>query len=324
MLPGRTFAQQITIDVSSIDSVANCQDTPAVCQERVEELTLLVQLVLRQIVESQYPELPNGTRYYQQEAYLNDLEENPLAPGNERSFEVSFGIAPEIDRQSHAVYRETWRIFQQIVPLGYMDHLTEINFYNDKSDRYAALIYQRVERRDGEEQASWKLEVNLDNFSLSRANYNDGVETLTHETGHILLLNKDQMDYFEDEDDCNTHYVASLRACAREGSYYDSLRTYWDDDFREWSEAFAPDLESRNLSGEIREELESYYLEHEEEFVSEYAATSLDEDAAETIAHLARFPIPQDAQTLADKKIYALLEFDELVELRSRVQELLR
>jgi hypothetical protein len=315
---------QITIDIGSLEQIQNCEASLAECEQKIQRVQLLVQTLLRQIIESQYPDLPEGDEYYKQESYLEDLDEYPLEVGDRKEFDVSLGIAPTIDRNTHPVYRETWRLLSEIIPQEYVDHVDEIRFYHDENDRYAALVRQRVVRTNGEISVEWRLDINLDNYSLGRGDYNEAVETLVHEVGHILLMNQTQMDYFVDEDACTNYYLPPLQACAEDGSYYDVLESWWDEEFIEWSERWSGDLRNPELAEDVEDELQTYYEEHTDEFVSAYAATSPNEDAAEVIAHLAVEDIPKTARTIADKKIYALLAFEEMLELREDVQALLR
>ncbi|MFW0871443.1 MAG: hypothetical protein ACKKL4_03250 [Patescibacteria group bacterium] len=323
--PLSTYAQaRITIDIGSIDRIKNCQASEEECKERIEEVKLLVQALLQQILATQYPELPQGNEYYKQSKYLRGLSEMPLAEGEEKVFEISYGVAPAINRHTHPVYRETWRIFSSIVPGEYLNNFKSIHFYRDKTDRYSALVRQRITRENGDISEEWELDVNLDNFSLSRGKYNYAIETLAHETGHILLINSGQMEYFIEEDDCKNHYVAQLKACARDESYYSVLDDFWSDAFIKWSHEWEGDLRSSEVGEQATEELDKYYTKHEDEFVSIYAASGPDEDAAEVIAYLARDDLPKRARTIADKKIYSLVGFDEMSTLRDRVQGLLR
>lgn len=315
---------QITIDIGSLEQIKNCQASEAECERRIQEVQLLVQTLLRQIIESQYPDLPSGSEYYKQDSYLDDLEDIPLREGERTTFDINQGVAPDIDRNTHPIYRETWRLVREIVPDEYLDNFNAIRFYNDKDDRYSALVRQRVMRDNEEISVEWRLDINLDNYSLEQGDYNDAVETITHEAGHVLLMNATQMEYFVDEDECDNYYVAQLQACAQDSSYYEILMQWWDEEFIKWGNDWAGDLRNPELAEDLEGELRGYYEEHEGEFVSAYAATGPNEDAAEVIAHVAMEDIPKTAGTIAEKKMYALLTFEEILELRERVQQLVR
>ena len=265
----------------------------------------------------------NSDAYWLDRSYLEELEDNPLDEGRKKTFRIDDGIIRSMDEDTHAVYREMWRIFSTVLEEDHLELFESVKFYNNPDDFFAALVYQTIEKRGNHEREEWELEINLANVRLDGSRrYNDAVETLTHEAAHMLLMNESQVEFFVDEDDCDTYFITGLESCAKDGSYYDALRTYWDDEFIEWGDNFLELFQAH--PEEVEEELSDYYQEHEDEFVSQYAASGPDEDAAETIAHFARYRVPTGALDIYEEKILLMFDFEELVGVRERVQDLLR
>lgn len=323
LCPALVWGQSLSLENIDIESALSCDRTTIQCQVEIETTKQLVQALLVQILAAQLAgDVSNETPYWLEKDYLDELEENPLKRGRTKTFRLDDGEIDDIEEE-HAVYREMWRIFSLLLDTEQLELFDEITFYNSTSDQYAALVYQQVESRNGRESEEWDLKINLDNLLFKNdREYNDTVETLVHEAGHFLLMNAAQMDFFEDEEDCNTYFVPGLESCAKEDSYYAHLAEYWDQDFIDWGHNFLDYF--REDPDQAEQDLRDYYDRHQEEFVSEYAASGPDEDAAETIAHFAVHDLPTGSLLVAEEKTVLFYDFAEMVALRQEVQEILR
>lgn len=325
--PFVSFAQSVEIEVSledfDFESALSCNQSLLACQLERETTKRLVEELLRQILEAQLVEqMTEGDGYWTEESYRESLEETPLDEGRTRMFDVDDGEIKGFDEE-HPVYREVWRMFSALVPEEYLELFDSLEFYNNESDQYAALVYQRIRTSGGEESEEWELRINLANVSFaSDYRYNLALETIAHEAGHVLLTNNDELEFFTEEEECGSFYVAQLRSCAEQGSYYDTFTEFWDEDFLEWGEYFIEAI--REDQQEALEELEEYYEDRQDEFVSEYAASSPHEDLAETMVEYARYDLPTGELTLAEEKVVALYEFDDMQIYRQALQNLLR
>lgn len=144
------------------------------------------------------------------------------------------------------------------------------------------------------------------------------VETLLHELGHLITLNESQVDPVEYENSNPRTFYTDYGDC-REDSYLNLFfQRFWVDLYDQWSKA-------AEIEDDMRREkaLEHFYLKHEDEFVSDYAATHPDEDIAETMMmfFLVNRPPGRD---IAEQKILFLYEFPELVEMREEIRAVLR
>lgn len=132
------------------------------------------------------------------------------------------------------------------------------------------------------------------------------IATLIHEYAHILTLRTDEMDPFTGS--CPT--VDLDEGCAAE----DSIIAAFEEQFWEPYGIDAP--EPWNVDADVAWE---FYLDHEEDFVSDYAATNVAEDLAESFM---TYVIEDEAtgDSLAAQKLRFFDDYPEYVELREHIR----
>ena len=153
--------------------------------------------------------------------------------------------------------------------------------------------------------------------------------TLVHEFGHLLTLGPDQvppdLEIYNDPENADL-YDSKAAACPNffpgEGcslpdSYINVFHNrFWTHLMDEWQPiddlGYTDDLEA------YYEELYTFYENHEDEFVDDYAATNSSEDIAESFAYFIFSPKPTGA-SLAEQKILFFYEYPELVQLRAEI-----
>lgn len=168
----------------------------------------------------------------------------------------------------------------------------------------------------------WDLSIDL----LDTADSEELTLTLIHEFGHLLTLSPDQVTPSQaifDEPESDSVYDDEVQACPNyfpgEGcSHKDSyihlfVGRFWGKIYDEWLEIDAIEDED-----EYEDRLDSFYEKYEDQFVSNYAPTSPEEDIAESWADFVLKPKPGD-QTIANEKVLFFYEFPELVELRAQI-----
>ncbi len=220
--------------------------------------------------------------------------------------------------QNEAEARRLWRYFAAIIPPDARPHLAEFNLFTDGGEETLASVEQTIDDPN-----KWALNVDPQDAH----DRGDLTLTLVHEYGHLLTLNADQvppnLELFERPDDerlfnqaeeaCPTYFPGE--GCAREESYiYAFYREFWADIYDQW-------LEINQIvdDEEFYAALDDFYLAHQDEFVSDYAVTSLEEDIAESWSYYVLLPLPE-GNTRADEKIRF---FDRYPELRSLRQEII-
>lgn len=157
--------------------------------------------------------------------------------------------------------------------------------------------------RDVDDPTQWMLVAN--------AAYADDadtlLQTLVHEYAHVLSLNVDQVP--EAYDDCET--LELNEGCALPASFiYEFQTEFWD--------AYGPDAPGPdNDDSEIAD---AFYAEHEEDFVSDYAATNVTEDFAESFAAFVLEAEPDSNSPLAQKLDF-FWRVPEFVQIRTHITE---
>lgn len=168
---------------------------------------------------------------------------------------------------------------------------------NEDSDTLAYVI-----RADRDVQR-WDLAANL----AHSEDQPELIATLVHEYAHILSLNAEQVAPLAKS--CDT--LDLDEGCAEADSYIlEFEREFW----AEYGDD-APD--PTNVDDEITA---AFYADHEEDFVSEYAATNVVEDFAESFMLFVLEPLPDDSDTPTARKLLFFSGYPELTEIRDRIR----
>ena len=157
--------------------------------------------------------------------------------------------------------------------------------------------------RDFDDPTQWMLVAN--------AAYADDadtlLQTLIHEYAHVLSLNVEQVP--EGSGDCET--VEFSEGCALPTSFIYAFQTeFWD--------AYGPDAPGPD--NDDSDVADTFYAAHEEDFVSDYAATNVTEDFAESFAAFVLEAEPDSESPLAQKLDF-FWKVPEFVEIRSHISE---
>ena len=321
ILAPTTFADDIP-EVIDLSALRNCGSQVACEVAREATIAVLQQLIIElseRIVELEAQKIAESGGFNPSEEYLEELEENPLARGRSERFSVRDG-EPRFSDDTHAVYQETWRIFSAVLTDEQRKLFDRISFTNDSGDDFAAFVTQEVSSRGREIKEEWRLSVNLADVAFDGLrDIRRSVEILVHEAAHVWVLSGGQLDYFvDDEDDCRSYYLHAFEACAEGGSYYDYFHdNFWDEEFYEWAEIYRELVEDR--PSRAQDELEDYFRDRRDEFVGPYAATSPDEDIAESLMTFILNPAQND-DDLKDVKADAFYEFPEILAARAKVR----
>jgi len=149
----------------------------------------------------------------------------------------------------------------------------------------------------------------------------DFLHTLIHEFGHIITLNHTQIDPSDLEYQTDEKRYLTSEGLAKKKSYINLfVQTFWypNDRLLEWDKIDRMPNESRRLR-----KLFSFYQKYEEDFLTDYAAESPEEDLAESWY----FFVIQDKPTAnlnKNKKILFFYQFEELLLLRKEIRSATR
>ncbi|CDK01391.1 NADH:ubiquinone oxidoreductase subunit 4 (Chain M) [Microbacterium sp. C448] len=133
------------------------------------------------------------------------------------------------------------------------------------------------------------------------------MQTLIHEYAHVLGLNVDQVP--ESSGVCGTLELSE--GCALPtSSIYAFQQEFWD---LYGDDSPGPDNDDPEIA-------DAFYAEHEEDFVSDYAATNVTEDFAESFAAFVLEAEP-DSDTLLAQKLDFFWNVPEYVRIRDHITE---
>lgn len=148
----------------------------------------------------------------------------------------------------------------------------------------------------------WHLSVNL----ASAQDMSYLLTTLIHEYAHILTLDVSQMPV---EGDCLIE--APSQSCWYEDAY---LSAYWREFWSGYGDS-APAAESTDDALAT-----AFYEAHEEDFVSGYAATNVQEDIAEAFMAYVIEPVPDPTLSVVAAKMAFFDRYPELAAIRERIR----
>jgi hypothetical protein len=202
-----------------------------------------------------------------------------------------------LDPQPTGLTADIWETFTRLAtPEVAASIVTEYRVGNSATSDTVAYVYQ------SDDPTRWVLAANLagseDTCQL--------IATLVHEYAHILTLSVDQL--APSTDSCPT--LALDEGCADPNAV---IETFNEQFWVGYGDA-APS--PANTDSDLAY---SFYLEHEEDFVSDYAATNVVEDIAESFM---TFVISDQAtgQNVAAQKLQFFESYPQYVELRDRIR----
>ncbi|NDI35863.1 hypothetical protein [Chengkuizengella sediminis] len=243
----------------------------------------------------------------------NQEEETPLISYDVIDDELSNPILEvedkkwEQDQQDIEKHTQLWQLFANIVPSKERNMVTGFYVFTDGAGNTLGAVEPRYENPE-----EWLLSLDIAEMD----NTKELIGTIIHEFGHLLFLNQAQVPYsedLEDEQELETlktncvHYFTSY-GCSAPKSYINQFyQRYWLGIIEEWESL---DVQTNE------EDLDHFFTNHENEFLTDYAATDPSEDIAETWTYFILSYQPE-VETMADEKISFFYEFPELVELRA-------
>jgi len=212
-----------------------------------------------------------------------------------------------------------WDYYTKIFPNVPELHLSYMTVYVDASEsNHAARI--------GDLGGQWRLYVNLLAFVSPEAT----LEILTHEYGHMLTLNRTQLqntkneyrwDRKQEEFDkmqaiCGSRFFTG-HDCTTEKSYLNAFgNRFWTSEvYNDWVKIF---LETDHDAEAYNTEQDKFYAKYSNQFIRTYAAASPREDIAESWTRFVLSPKPIGT-SIADQKILFFYEYPELVQMRTNI-----
>lgn len=218
---------------------------------------------------------------------------------------------------ARAAHESIWNYFASLIPEEDRSYVTEFSIMSDGTDNVLGAVGPTFDNL-----SNWGLTVDIldtnDPYLLTF--------TLMHEFGHLRTLNSKQVSldplvfHNPDEQDIRERAISACHqyftgmGCTRPASYLNEFfNRYWADFYPEWQEIELVEDEDARYSL-----LYDFYKIYQDQFLTEYAATSPLEDIAESWAFFVLSPKPE-LNSIANEKILFFYEYPELVILRQEI-----
>lgn len=210
------------------------------------------------------------------------------------------------------------------------DYFNTINntLPKDLIDKYVVSLRLFTDGKDGDLGGLNQMNESVDSwqFDLDTADVNiyskDSIEildythTLIHEYGHLLTLNPSQIELTDDmiQDD-NKGYLTSEGYALKDSYLGIFVKQFWDDELLlEWD-----NIDNKKNENKRVKLLYEFYLSHRDNFVTDYAAESPEEDIAEAWTFFVLSDKP-DTNTVKNQKVIFFYQFPELVAYRQKMR----
>ncbi len=217
-----------------------------------------------------------------------------------------------------------WDSFASLIPAQARGMITEFVIFSDEKDGTLAAV-SALES----DPKKWQLLVDIqDAFQDGKLETRELPHTLIHEFGHVLTLSAEQvtpLPYTETEEafaqqqkSCFPNHMLD-EGCSKPNAYINLFfKEYWRNFVDEWAAV-------SNLEDPVAQEDKVFelYEKYQDRFVTDYAATNLGEDIAESWTAFVMKTKPS-GNSVADQKIQFFYRFPELVELRKQIAQRLQ
>lgn len=241
---------------------------------------------------------------------LNPLDDEPAvsASGAETEEDEDLGTIEiyyvlddgTLEPEATGLTARVWDTFTRVTTMDFAaEVMTEFRVGDAPDSDTLAYVYQDTNPQ------YWVLAANL----ATSEDETQLIATLVHEYAHILTLTESEM--VAGVDDCAT--IETSEGCAVDDAYlWQFQQQFWADYGDD-----APDVD--NGDDDIAYD---FYLAHEDDFVSDYAATNVVEDLAESFMTFVLEEQPaEDADTVTAAKLNFFWQYPELEAIRERIRD---
>lgn len=203
------------------------------------------------------------------------------------------GEAPQdLSKDMKVLHQKLWSRTNALIPTDYLKYFKKLEIGTDGEEGILASVVEL------EDLSKWAMFLDTkDAFTNEKAFKSDFDFTVIHELGHVITLNSTQLSQAE-----QTGTYSTMEGHALKESYINAFyQMFWQD---------------QNTS---EEDAYERYDENPNAFVSDYAATNVEEDMAESFAQFVTGD-KASGQTLADQKINFFYNYPELIKVRDDIR----
>ncbi|WP_106794475.1 hypothetical protein [Aquimarina sp. Aq78] len=200
-------------------------------------------------------------------------------------------------------HEEIWDLVKKIVPTDYRSRMSEFVIFAGENDGTAGYVVQRTQ-----DLSKWQMGIAID-FAYE-GGFNARGElayTIVHEFGHIITLDKVQVDSSVSQGDCKNFFTGE--GCSRDNSNINKLyQSHWADIWEEF----------RKVNNQS--DAQKFYDKYKERYVTQYASTNPGEDIAEVFATFVTRAGGVNGNSRAEKKIQMMYDNAEMIKLRNYIR----
>ncbi len=208
-------------------------------------------------------------------------------------------------QNDYSKHLQMWEYFSRMIPIEHRTHITEFLVFEGGQS-----LAGFVEPINPNSLDKWRMGLaievagDLENIDLQE----EFAAVSIHEFGHVLTLNKQQVEVGGSENSCANFHTGE--GCSRSNSYINELfEIGWSDIYEEFLDTKEDHIYTR------------FFPKYENRFVSDYAATNPGEDVAEVFTYFVTEANKRTGNSIAAQKINALYAHPELVDLRKRIRQ---
>jgi hypothetical protein len=200
------------------------------------------------------------------------------------------GQAPkELSQEMRELHQKMWKRASQLIPASQMQYFKSLEIGTDGAEGILASVVEL------DNLSKWQLFLDTADSIRNGKFTSDFDYTVIHELGHIVTLNSSQL-----SKDKITGTYATEEGYSKANSYINAFyQTFWQTDKHE-------------------DEYERYES-NPAHFVSDYAATNIEEDMAESFAEFITKDKP-NGNDLKDKKVQFFYNYPELIKMRDEIR----
>ncbi len=205
-----------------------------------------------------------------------------------------------------ATHQAIWDYFTELIPASARMEIVEFEIFHGEDE----LLGYVAPLEDGD-LSKWRMGLAIDAVEGDLNNIDLNTEftyTMIHELGHVLTLDHTQINVSISSGSCGAFHIDE--GCSRTDSYINELFNIGWTDIME-------DFNSLKNDNDIYD----FYLDYEDRFVTEYAASNPAEDIAEVFSVFVTSNQAPRGNSIADQKVKAMYERPELVKLRDEIRQ---
>ena len=202
-----------------------------------------------------------------------------------------------------ALHQKLWLYATYVFPETYRKKIDQVIFFSDGRDNDLAM----VEPVNEDVNTKWVLYIDI----VDGTDTVEYTHTLVHELGHLITLSSDQINASDYSCDYDSEF-----GCFTQSSYLNVfIDKFWMDILSEWQ-----DIEYNTTTQEdFDNQIMDFYDQYSDEFVSDYAPTSPEEDFCESWMYYV-FKMQPDGGNIAKQKMKFFDNYPELTLLAKQIR----